>query len=147
MVPRQTKSRLTGPGGYGPVLAELADGPLDGVALFIGGWVEGGGPAALAAAPAPVGGLVSGLGNGGLDAPAAQVGPGPGAGVRLIAEHPPGPGPGTARAPAGDLEPVQERAEGQRIVALPGAGHGGQRPALGVGEQVNLAGQPAAGTA
>jgi hypothetical protein len=34
------------------VLAELADGPLDGVALFAGGLVEGGWPAAVAAAPA-----------------------------------------------------------------------------------------------
>jgi hypothetical protein len=28
-------------------------------------------------------------------------------------------------------------------MALPGAGHPGQRPAPGVGEQVDLAGQPA----
>jgi hypothetical protein len=82
-------------------------------------------------------GLVAGLGNGGLNALAAQVSPGPGAGVCLVTQHPP-------RAPAGDLEPLHERAEGQGIVALPGAGHGGQRPAPRIGEQVNLAGQPPA---
>ena len=33
------------------MLAELAEGPLDGVALLVGGSVEGGRPAARAAAP------------------------------------------------------------------------------------------------
>jgi hypothetical protein len=129
------------------VLAELADRPFDGVALLISGGVEGGRAAALTAAPAPVGRLVCGLGDGGFDAAAAQVSPGPSAGVRLIAEHPPRPGPGTARAPAGDLKPAQERAEGQGIVALPRAGDPGQRPTPRIGEQVDLAGQPAAGPA
>jgi hypothetical protein len=32
-------------------------------------------------------------------------------------------------------------------MALPGAGHPGQRPAAGVSEQVDLGGQPAAGAA
>ena len=34
------------PGGHGTVLAELAEGPLDDVALLVGGGVEGGRPAA-----------------------------------------------------------------------------------------------------
>ena len=38
-------------GRYGAVLAELAERPLDHVALLVGGGVEGGRPAALAAAP------------------------------------------------------------------------------------------------
>jgi len=55
----------------------------------------------------------------------------------------PGRDPGAARAPPGDLQPGHQRAEGQRVVALPGAGQPGQRPAPGVGQQVDLAGQPA----
>jgi|SRR6516225_416277 len=138
---------LVEPGGHGAVLAEAADGALDGVALFVGGRVEGRWPAAVAAASAPVGGLVGGFGDGGLAAAAAQVRPGGGAGVGLVAEQPPRPGPGPARARAGDREPVHQWVESQRIVALPGAGELGQRPALRVGEQVNLAGKPAAGAA
>ncbi len=68
MVPRQTKSRLSEPGGHRPVLAEPSDRALDGVALLIDGRVEGGRAAAFAASPAPVGGLAGGLRNGGFDA-------------------------------------------------------------------------------
>ena len=50
------------PGHDGAVLAELAEGALDGVAVLAGGGVEGGWAAALAAAPDPVAGLVGGLG-------------------------------------------------------------------------------------
>jgi hypothetical protein len=67
----------------------------------------------------------------------------PGARVRLVAQHPSRPGPGTAWAPASDLQPVHQREKGQGVVALPGAGHPGRRPAPRIGEQVNLAGQPA----
>lgn len=65
---------LVVPGGHGAVLAELADGPLDDVALRVCGRVEGGWPSALAAAPQPVLHLVCRLGNGGLDPAAAQPG-------------------------------------------------------------------------
>jgi hypothetical protein len=48
------------PGGDGAVLAELAEGPLDGVALLAGGGVEAGRAAAGAAAAQPVADLVGG---------------------------------------------------------------------------------------
>ena len=99
------------------------------------------------AAPEPVLHLVRGLGDGGLDPAAAQVGADRGAGVGLVAQHPPGAGPGPARAPARDLELAHQGHEGHRVVALPGAGQAGQRPAPGVSEQVDLAGQPTSGPA
>ena len=48
-----------------------------------------------------------------------------------------------ANAAARDAQPAHQRHERQRVVALPGTDHPGQRPAPGIGEQVNLAGQPA----
>ena len=50
------------PGSDGAVLAELAEGALNGVALLIGGGVEGGRQAAPAAAFEPVLDLVAGSG-------------------------------------------------------------------------------------
>src|SRR5690349_19089354 len=76
------------PGSDGAVLAEVAEGALDGVALPVGGGVEGGRAAAFAAAPQPVADLICGLGDGGLDATLAQVGADRAAGVGLIAQHP-----------------------------------------------------------
>jgi len=49
-------------GSNGPVLAELAEGTLNNVALLVGSRVERGWPAARAATPEPVAGLVSRLG-------------------------------------------------------------------------------------
>ena len=43
------------------MLAEVAEGALDGVALPVGGGVEGGRAAAFTAAPQPVAGLVGGF--------------------------------------------------------------------------------------
>jgi hypothetical protein len=91
-----------------------------------------------AAASQPVPHLVRRLGDGGLDLAAAQVSADRGAGVSLVAQHSPGPGPGPPRAPPRDLQLAHQRGEGQRIVALPGAGHLGQRPAPGIGQQVDL---------
>jgi len=125
------------------VLPELAESTLDGVALFIGGRVEGGWAAAPAATPQAAADLVRGLGDGGFDAASSQVNADRGAGVRLVAQDPPRPGPGTPGSPAGNLEPAYDRGEGQRVVALPGTGQPGQRAAPGVGEQVDFAGQPA----
>ena len=59
----------------------------------------------------------------------------------------PGPGPRPSGAPARDLELAHQGNEGEGVVALPGAGDPGQRPAPGVGQQVDLAGQPAPGAA
>src|SRR5438105_15778698 len=120
---------LVVPGGHGAVLAEVAEGPLNDVALLIGRSVEGGRAAAPAAAPAPVLHLVRGLGDGGPDPAAAQVAADRGAGAGLIAQHPPGPGPGPPRAPPRYLQLAHQRHERQRVVALPGTGHPRQRPA------------------
>lgn len=84
-----------------------------------------------------------GSGDGRLNLAAAQVRADRGAGVRLIAQHPPGPGPRPSRARPGDLQLIHQRDQGQRVVPLPGAGQPGQRPAPAVGQQVDLAGQPA----
>jgi len=93
-------------GGEGAVLAELAEGTLDGVALLINVGVEGGWAAARAPAAEPVAGLICGFGDGGLDAALAQVGSDRGAGVGLIAQHPPWPA-----ARNGEL--AQQRQESQ----------------------------------
>jgi hypothetical protein len=87
--------------------------------------------------------LVRGLGDGRLDFAAAQVRADRRAGVRLVAQHLPGPGPRPTRVPPGDLQLGHQRDESQGVVPLPGAGHPGQWPAPGLGQQVNLAGQPA----
>src|SRR6266567_4511601 len=87
------------PGGDGAVLAELAERPLDGVALLIGRGVEGGRAAAPAAALEPVLDLVRGFGDGRLDPAAAQVSADRGAGVRLVAQGPPGPRRATLSCP------------------------------------------------
>ena len=125
------------------MLAEVAEGALDGVALPVDGGAEGGRAAAFAAAPQPVAGLVGGFGDGGFDATLAQVGADRAAGVGLIAQEPPGPGPRPATAPARYREAVHEREERQGVMALAGVGHPGQRPAPRLGKQVDLGGQPA----
>src|SRR5712691_9760067 len=78
---------LVVPGGDGAVLAELAEGALDGVALLIGSGVEGGRAAAPAAAPEPVLHLVRGLGDGRPDPAATQVSADRGAGISLVAQY------------------------------------------------------------
>jgi len=65
--PAPDEVALVIPGGHGAVLAELAERPLDHVALPVGDRVEGGRAAAFAAAPEPVAGLVGGLGDGRRD--------------------------------------------------------------------------------
>ena len=104
-------------------------------------------PPAPAAAPEAVADLVGGFGDGGLDATPPQVSAGRPAGVGLVGQDLAGPGPGPAAAAARDAEPVHERGEGEGVVTLPGAGDPGQRPAAGIGEQVDLGGQPAPGPA
>jgi len=135
------------PAGDGAVPAELTEGTLDGVALRVGEGVEGGWAAAVAAAPQPVAGLVGGSGDGGFDAASLQVSVDRAAGICLVAQGPSWPGPGAAGAPARHLERAHEGQKGQGIVALPGAGHPGQRPVPRIGEQVDLGSQPAPGAA
>ena len=141
------RSRACRTGWRPPVLAKPAEGALDGVALLVGDGVERGRPPAPAAAPEAVADLVGGFGDGGLDAASPQVSAGRPAGVGLVGQDLAGPGPGPARAPARDVEPVHQGGEGEGVVALPGAGDPGQRPAAGIGEQVDLGGQPAPGPA
>src|ERR1700751_4697470 len=81
------------PGRHGAMLAELAERPLDDVALFIGGGVEGGRAAASAAPLEPVLRLVRGFGDGRLNLAAAQVRADRGDGGRPIAPGPARPGP------------------------------------------------------
>src|SRR5205823_8078541 len=114
------KVALVVPGCHGPVLAELAEGPLDDVALLVSDRVEGGRAAAPAAAPQPVFHLIRGFGDGRLDAAAAQVRADRRAGVRLVAQHLPGPGPRPPRAPPRDLQLRHQRGESQRVVPLTG---------------------------
>ena len=54
---------------------------------------------------------------------------------------------GVVHAERADPQPLHQRLEGDRVVALAGGGAPGQRPAPGVGEQVNLGAQSAAGPA
>src|SRR6266700_1546780 len=77
---------LVVPGGDGAVLAEPAEGALDGVALLVCPGVEGGRAAAPPAAPEPVADLVGGLGDGGPDPPFPQVGADRRAGVGLVGQ-------------------------------------------------------------
>jgi hypothetical protein len=72
------------------VLAQLVDGPLHGVALFVQFGVEAGRPPAALATAAPVGDLVGRLGDDGLDVAAAQAGAGRLAGVGLVGQQPAG---------------------------------------------------------
>ena len=110
------------------MLAEVAEGALDGVALPIGGGVEGGQAAALAAPLQPVFRLVRGFGDGRLNLAAAQVRADRGAGVRLIAQDPPRAGSAAVpRARPGDLELIRRpgprpasRAAARRWSDLPG---------------------------
>src|SRR6266487_389402 len=138
---------LVVPGRDGAVLTERAEGPPGGVAPLVRPGVERGRPPALAAPPAPVADLAGRLGDGGLDAAPPQAGADRAAGVGLVGQDLAGPGPEPSRSPARDLEPFHQRDEGQGVVALPGAGHPGQRTAPGVRAEVDLGAQPAAGPA
>lgn len=134
-------------GDDGAVLAELVDGPFDRVALLAGLGVERGRAAAFATLAEPGLDLNGGLGDDCLDPAPPQGAADRPAGVCLAGQYPAGPGPGAAPLSAGDLESPHERDEGQGVVALPGAGDLGQRPAPRVGGQVDPGGQPAAGPA
>ena len=93
-------------GGDGAVLAELAEGTFDGVALLVGDGVEGGWPAARAAAPPPVAGLIGGFGDGGRDAALAPMSADRAAGAGLVTQDP-------ARPAARGGELAHEGEEGQ----------------------------------
>jgi len=116
-------------GGDGPVLAELADGPFDGVALLVDGRVEGRWSAALAAPAGASWRPGQRARQCCLDAAPAQVSPGPALEYTLSPSVRPG-GSGDGQGPADDLEPVQERQkarESSRCPALVTAASGQHR--------------------
>jgi len=102
------------------------------------------GPTAVAATAQAPSLLIGGLGDYRLDAAPSQVGPDGPAGVGLVGQDSGRPGARPAGARPGDAQLAHQGHERQRIVPLTGAGQPGQRPAGGIGEQVNLAAQPAA---
>ena len=93
-----------------------------------------------------VGLLVGRLGNGRGDAAPTQTGPDGAAGVRLVGQHPAWAGAGTAAAAPVDADAGHDRLEHDRVVALSGGHDPGDRATAAVRGQVDLRGQPAAGT-
>jgi hypothetical protein len=98
---------------------------------------------------AGVGEVFVGLGrDDGADPAAAQRVADRARGVGLVREHGVGPGswsasPGRAR----HTNASHDRVEGDRVVPVPAGGRSGDRPAAGVGGEVDLRAQPTAGTA
>jgi hypothetical protein len=90
-----------------------------------------------------LGPLVIGLGDGRLDVPPPQVGTVVAAGVRLVAAEAVRTAARAARPAPDDPQPVQDGDEHQAVAPLAGRGLPGQRAGPVVGQQVNLAGQPA----
>src|SRR5512146_3126383 len=138
---------LVVPGGDSPVLLELAEAALDGVAVFVALPVEGGRLAGGAAAVAAACFLVFLDRDDGLDPALAQVTAVGGGGVRLIAHRGTRPGPGTAVAPAADADRRHERDEPRAVTMLAWGEDPGEGPAAPVRGQVDLGVQPAAGPA
>ena len=133
-------------GGDRSGAAELVDGAFDGVAVAVGHRVEGGQSAPGFAASSP--GLLVGFERDGRpDPPRPQTRTDRLGRVGLVGQHSIGTATRPAPSRALHAEPVQNQVEGQRVVALPGGGHDAQRPAAGIGEQVDLGAQPAAGAA
>jgi hypothetical protein len=64
----------------------------------------------------------------------------------LAGQQPAGSGPRPAPAGPADPQPTHQRLERQRVMALSSSGNAGQRPTSGIGQQMNLRAQPAAGT-
>ena len=91
--------------------------------------------------------LVALLRDGGLDPASPQVGADRLVRVGLVGQEPIGACAGSSTSRTADPQPLHQRLEGDRVVALAGGRAPGQRPAPGVGKQVNLGAQPAAGTA
>ena len=124
-------------------LLEPADGALDGVALLVGLGVE----RRWSSAARPLAGaglLLVGLLRTGRNDPASpQLNSDLAGGVGLVGQRPVRSGPRPARTTAAQLQPLQQRGKGQRVVALPGGGDPRQRPAPVVGEQVDFRAQPA----
>jgi len=104
---------------------------------------KAGGAAARRAPPLAAGALVVRLGDGCLDMPPPQVGAVAAAGVGLVAAEAAGAVPRPARPAPADPQPLQHGDEHGAVTALARGGLPGQRPGPVVGQQVDLAGQPA----
>src|SRR5688500_3378345 len=121
-----------------PEVLELVYRPFDGVALLVGLAVEHWWPS-TGRALGEAGLLLIGLLRyRRLDPASPQVTAALAAGVSLVGQQPIGSGPRSTRAGPGALEQAHQRLEGQGIVPLSGGGQPHQRPASGVGQQVNL---------
>lgn len=133
-------------GGDASPLFEAVDAPLDGVALFVGLAVEGWWSAASAASAEPVAALVCGDGDHGPDAALAQVFADGAGGVCLVGEDHVRPGAGSS-SPTGDPQAGHELGKGRCVTGLSGGEDEREGPAAGIGGEVDLRGQSAAGTA
>src|SRR6188472_4350218 len=138
---------LVGAHGDGAERLEPVVRTLGGVALLVGLGVERGRPPADRALRQAGLLLVALLRDGGRDPASPQVGADRPVRVGLIGQEPAGACAGWSPTCTPDPQPLHQRPEGDRVVALAGGGALGQRPAPGVGKQVNLGAQPAAGTA
>ena len=108
--------------------SEAVDAALHGMPAAVVDRVEGGRPAATAATPAPVTGMVSRLGNGAGDLAPPQVGADGAGGIRLVGADPLRPGPGSATIRPGDADTGHHRLEVRGIPGLPGAQNQRQGP-------------------
>ncbi len=133
-------------GGYGTEALEGVDRSLDFVAAFVDRFVEAGGPAAGAAAALAVGPLVLALGNGVLDLPTPQTPAVPTGRVRFVAAQMIG---ARARMTAGRTRDTDALEDGDQLrgIAPPAwCDDDRERTSAALTGQMDLAGQPAAGT-
>lgn len=129
-----------------PPLLQAVDAPFDGVALLVSLAVEGWWPAASAASAEPVSALVCGDGDHGPDAALAKLfADGPG-GVRLVSQDHIRPGAGPSSR-TGNPQAGHDLGEGRCVTGLSGGEDERERPAAGIGGEVDLRGRSAAGTA
>jgi len=127
-------------------LLELVDAALDNVPVLVSHCVEGGWPAADGASAGAVGLLIGGFRDGCVDAASAQAAANGAAGVRHVGEDPARAGTRPTWAASVDADAVHHRVEHDRIVALAGRDDPSDRPAPAVCGEVDLRGQPTAGT-
>jgi len=146
MVPLLDELAFVVAGGHRAGAAELVEGPLDGVAPFVGLAVEGWWPPTEAGPAQATGDLVGRLGDRGRDPPAAQGRSNPAGRIRLIRHDPCRPGSRSPTAGPQDAHVVHHGGERQRIVALTGRRYPGHRSAPGVGGTMNFGAESATGT-
>lgn len=122
---------------------QLVDQSLDSVPRLVEVGVVADGPTSSTALLLPVGGLVLFLRDDRLDLASSQIGAVAAGRVRLVPGDRVGPGAGTADRLA-DPHLLQHGDELRAVGRLPGGQDERQRAALAVGDNVDLAGLPAA---